>query len=206
MLYEYKGFLFPFGLDEGVAQKLNGFGSRWTVEVPYRDGFVCYDKYYRKRCYFERRNGNSIMVYDWLGQYEPYEMARFSTVVFNTEIIKRAPLVEIFPNRWDDLRIRVLYNGKVPMEVYFTGDGEVLTPYGSRVSSIDGFERLLKHLKSPEIVLSDGFTLYKTLDADKPFRIVHRSGQYFVIRGGYVESHIPFGRRGTIDRIEELLL
>lgn len=205
-MYEYKGFIFPFGLDESLASKINGFGSRWSVEKPYRDGFVCHDKYYRKKCYFEKRNGNSIIVYDWVGQYEPYELARFSSVFFNTGIIKRAPLIEIFPNRWDDARIRVLYNGRVPMEVYFTGGGDILTPYGSRVSSIEGFEKLLKRIDAPEIVLSDGFTVYKTLDADKPFRIVHDSGQYFVIRKGYVESHIPFGRRGTIDRIDELLL
>jgi len=206
MIYVHKEFLFPFGLDEELLPKMNGFLSRWTITGEHRNGYTCYDKYYRKYCYYMKRNGSSVMVYDWNGQFEPYELARFATINFNTDIIKNAPLIEIFPNRWDDPRVRVLYNGNTKMEIYFTQDGKILTPYAGEVSSLNKLKSMLEKINRNEIILSNGFEVYKTLDAEKPYRIVHKNGQYFIVKNGIVQSHIPFGRKTTIDRIRELLV
>ena len=195
MLYVYKEFLFPFGIEEKTLKRLHGFLSRWTVTGKYAGGYLCYDKYYRKRCFFRKSNGTSVMVYDWRNQYDEYDMSRLSRVFFNSKIIKLSPLVEIFPNRWDDMRIRVLYDGDTPAELYFTANGEMLVP--GDCCGDDGMTGL---------DLGNGFKVYRTFDKKKPFRIVHENGQYFVVKNGYVESHIPFLRRAELSSIYSLLV
>jgi hypothetical protein len=206
-MYDDGVFLFPFGIDEETYERLREkyrILSRWNITEKDHEMIKCYDKYYKKKCFFTVAKKKPIIIYDWHGGLEGY-MARRYVVPFMlssrmNSIIDNVYLVEIFPNRWSMPLFRLLIDGKRPTEVFFTDDGSVVTPDGGLYTNIYTFIQEINK-KHPDIPLPDNYKIFITFDENKPYRIVRNDGLYFVIRNGKLEPHIPFTAPTTIDKI-----